>query len=48
MTVKFSAIIGNANTGHMLRMCLYSLMKYNGKHINEIIVSDNSSTGCFS
>ena len=44
MDTKLSVVIGNANMGHILKMCLYSFMKYNGQHIDEIIIPDNSST----
>lgn len=42
--LKLSFIVGNANQGHMIKMCIYSFMKYNSDNVDEIIISDNSST----
>jgi glycosyltransferase involved in cell wall biosynthesis len=42
--MKLSFVIGNGNQGYMIRMCIYSLMKFNKDFIDEIIISDNSST----
>lgn len=42
--MKFSFIVGNGNQGYMTRMCIYSMMKFNGDFVDEIIISDNSST----
>lgn len=42
--MKLSFVVGNANQGYMTRMCIYSLMKYNKDYIDEIVISDNSST----
>jgi len=44
MLEKLSVVIGNGNMGYMVRMCLYSLMEHCGQHIDELIISDNSST----
>jgi hypothetical protein len=40
---KLSFIVGNANQGYMIKMCIYSFMQHNHENCDEIIISDNSS-----